>query len=107
MPAPETSQTPVLFVNYEERQCGVYQYGKNLFNAISKSQRYDFHYAGVKSLEAIDSQVNSLACEAIIYNYHPQTLTFINPHLERRYRQVNIAVMHELAQAEADTLHDK
>lgn len=107
MSAPETRKTPVLFVSYEERQCGVYQYGKNLFNAISKSQRYDFHYAGVKNFEEIDSQVNKLNCEAIIYNYHPQTLKFINPDLARRYKQVNIAVMHEMTQAEADRMPDK
>ena len=47
------------------------------------------------------------ACKAIIYNYHPQTLTFINPDMARRYQQVNIAVMHEMTQAEADTMPDK
>lgn len=105
MPASGIAKTPaVLFVNYEERQCGVYQYGKNVFNAISKSQRYDFHYVGVKTVEELDLHVNKLQCEAIIYNYHPQTLTFINPNLERRYKQVNIAIMHEMTQAEADTM---
>jgi methyltransferase family protein len=107
MSASETRKTPVLFVSYEEQQCGVFQYGKNLFNTISRSQRYDFHYAGVKNFEEIDSQVNKLNCEAIIYNYHPQTLKFINPDLKRRYKQVNIAVMHEMTQAEADRMPDK
>lgn len=107
MSALEIRKTPVLFVSYEEQQCGVYQYGKNLFNAISRSQRYDFHYAAVKNFEEIDSQVKKLNCEAIIYNYHPQTLKFINPNLKRRYKQVNIALMHDMTQAEADKMPDK
>src|SRR5258705_8625563 len=104
--ASENGKIPVLFVSYEEKQCGVYQYGKNLFEAISKSQKYQFHYAGVRDLEEIDSQVNNSNCEAIIYNYHPQTLTFINPRMPRRYKHVNIALMHEMTQAEADKMPD-
>ncbi|MGH9957102.1 MAG: class I SAM-dependent methyltransferase [Pyrinomonadaceae bacterium] len=56
------------------------------------------------NLEELDSCVAKSDCEAIIYNYHPQTLTFISPAMERRYRPVNIALMHEMTQAEADTM---
>ena len=101
-----TSKIPVLFVNYEERQCGVYQYAKNLLEALSKSEKYRFDYAGVRSIEDIDSHANNSDYAAIIYNYHPQTLTFINPQMTRRYKQVNIAVMHEMTQAEADIMPD-
>ena len=102
----EIRKIPVLFVNYEERQCGVYQYGKNLLGALSKSNKYRFDYVGVKNLEDIDSHARNSDYAAIIYNYHPQTLTFINPQMGRRYKQVNIAVMHEMTQAEADTMPD-
>jgi SAM-dependent methyltransferase len=102
----EIRKIPVLFVNYEERQCGVYQYGRNLLGALNKSEKYRFDYAGIRSLEEIDSHANNSDYEAIIYNYHPLTLTFINPQLPRRYKQVNIAVMHEMTQAEADTMPD-
>lgn len=104
---PEVERIPVLFVSYEEKQCGVYQYGKNVFNVLTESQKYQFQYAGVKNLEEIDSHVNNSNCEAIIFNYHPLTLRFINPHMPRRYRQVNIALMHEMTQAEADKMPDR
>ena len=103
----ETRKKVVLFVNYDEVQCGVFQYGKNLFNAISKSKKYQFIYAQVKNIEEIDAQVKSSKCEAIIYNYHPQTLKFINPRMRRRYPQINIALMHEMTQAEADSMPNK
>ncbi|MFY9621698.1 MAG: methyltransferase domain-containing protein [Pyrinomonadaceae bacterium] len=102
-----TQKTPVLFVSYEERQCGVYQYGKNLLGALQKSDKYRFDYAGIRNLEDIDSHANNSDYAAIIYNYHPLTLTFIKPELPRRYKQVNIAVMHEMTQAEADRMPDK
>jgi SAM-dependent methyltransferase len=97
----------ILFINYNVEQCGVHQYGKNLFEAISKSQKYFFRYAEVGSLEGLDSSVAKLRCDAIIYNYHPQTLAFINPQQPRRYKQVNIAVVHEMTQAEADAMPNK
>ncbi len=100
-------KTPVLFVNYRQEQCGVYQYGKNIFEAISKSQKYHFHWVEALSLEEIDSYVAKLDCAAIIYNYHPHTLRFIEPHMPRRYNQVNIALMHEMTQAEADRMPSK
>jgi len=34
-------------------------------------------------------------------------LTFINPQMKRRYKPVNIALMHEMTQAEADQMPDK
>lgn len=105
--ASTTRQRPtVLFINYKEERCGVYQYGKNLFEAISNSPKYAFHYVEVSSLEDLDASVAKHPCEAITYNYHPQTLAFINPEMNRRYPQVNIAVMHEMTQAEADKMQD-
>jgi len=103
----ESRKKVVLFVNYDEVQCGVFQYGRNLFNALNKSDKYQFTYAKVKNIKEIDAQVKSSRCEAIIYNYHPQTLKFINPQMRRRYPQVNIALMHEMTQAEADSMPDK
>lgn len=102
-----TNKTPVLFVNYKEQRCGVYQWGKNILEAISKSEKYLFQYVEVLNLEELDAFVAESDCEAILYNYHPQTLTFINPSMARRYRQVNIALMHEMTQAEADTMPDR
>lgn len=96
------SKTPILFVNYKEERCGVYQYGINIFEAISKSQRYVFQWAEVLSLEEMDAVIAQSNCRAIIFNYHPHTLTFINPDMPRRYKQINIGLMHEMHQVEAD-----
>lgn len=101
------NKTPVLFVNYKAEKCGVYQWGKNVLEAISKSQKYVFDYVEVLNLDELDSYVAKSNCEAILYNYHAQTLTFINPSMARRYNRVNIALMHEMTQAEADTMPDR
>ena len=106
-PSTHNHKTLVLFVSYKEERCGVYQWGKNIFEAVSKSEKYQFHYVEVLNLEELDSYVAKSECEAILYNYHPQTLTFLNPSMERRYSQVNIALMHEMTQAEADSMPDR
>lgn len=102
-----TNKIPVLFVNYKEERCGVYQWGRNILEAISKSDKYAFEYAEVRNLAELDAQVAESECDVVLYNYHPQTLTFIHPSMERRYDKVNIALMHEMTQAEADTMPDK
>ena len=32
----------VLFVTHKPKQCGVYEFGRNVFNAISASKKYNF-----------------------------------------------------------------
>jgi len=94
----------ILFVNYQVSNCGVYQYGKNLFNAISKSSKYHFDCIDISNIEELDKVVLDSNYKAILYNYHPQTLAFLNPYLSRRYDAFNIAVMHEMTQTEADSM---
>jgi SAM-dependent methyltransferase len=103
-PLQDTSLDRVLFVNYAIENCGVYQYGLNLFHALKHSRRYQYHYLPVRSMADIVEAVCGGDYSAIIYNYHPQTLSFIDPRSPRRFLPVNIAVMHEMTEGEADKM---
>ena len=94
----------VLVANYSVPNCGVYQYGKNLFSVLRGSERMKFHYADVASLPQLDDAVRGRAYAAVLVNYHPFTLSFARPDAPRRYQIPVVAVMHEMTQAEADTM---
>jgi SAM-dependent methyltransferase len=94
----------VLFANYAVANCGVHQYGQNLFDVLRESRRYDFIYAGIASLEDLDAAVAGTGSDVILVNHHPQTMPFIRVNGPRRYQVPCIAVMHELTKEEADGL---
>ncbi len=94
----------ILFANYAVPNCGVHQYGHNLFKALKESGRFEFVYAGIASLADLDKAVAESACAALFVNHHPQTLPFIRIDAPQRYPVPCIAVMHEMTQDEADTM---
>ena len=51
---PETvkqSKLNVLIISHKEQQCGVYQYGINLAQALKESEKYTFNYAECSSAD--------------------------------------------------------
>jgi SAM-dependent methyltransferase len=96
----------ILFANYAIANCGVHQYGHNLFDVLRESRRFEFVYAGITSLADLDDAVAKTACAALIVNHHPQTLSFVRIDAPRRYPVACIAVMHEMTKEEADCMSD-
>lgn len=94
----------ILFVNFAVMNCGVHQYGVNLYSVLAHSQRYEFVYVDVLSLEDLDREADKGDWAAILINFHPQTLSFIRPEMPRRFRSVCVAVMHEMMQSEVDSM---
>ncbi|MBK9464477.1 MAG: hypothetical protein IPN56_06710 [Chitinophagaceae bacterium] len=101
----------VLFVTHTPRQCGVYEFGKNVFNGISTSQKYNFIKAECDSLDELNVAIKKHNPAAIIYNYHPSVLPWLCAKISKGiYRNnlvdikaVQIGIIHEITQQVADT----
>lgn len=98
------ASSKVLFVNFAVSNCGVHHYGENLFSVLASSKRFSFEYADILNLEDLDLAVERGGFVAVLVNYHPQTLPFIQIDMPRRYAIPCIAVMHEMTQTEADNM---
>jgi SAM-dependent methyltransferase len=68
------------------------------------SDRFHFENVDIQNLEDLDLAIERGDFLAVIVNYHPQTLPYISVAMPRRYRTACIAVMHEMTQAEADSM---
>ena len=100
-----SAPTPrVLFANYSVPNCGVHQYGKNLFSVLVPSNQVRFDYVDVTRIEQLDDAVRSNDYSALLVNYHPFTLSFTKPDAARRYPIPCVAIMHEMTQSEADVM---
>ncbi|NBO36318.1 hypothetical protein EBU91_02100, partial [bacterium] len=58
----------VVFVNHNVVNCGVYQYGKRVFDISQKSKIYDFQYVEVTCVEDLLTFIQDKKPSIIFYN---------------------------------------
>ncbi|MEO6613240.1 MAG: methyltransferase domain-containing protein [Chitinophagaceae bacterium] len=105
------SKPVILFVSHKPKQCGVYEFGKSIFEAISASTEYHFIKAECESPEELMKALGVHHPAAIIYNYHPSVLPWICTRISKGIyrnnisgiRAIQIGIVHEITQEVADT----
>lgn len=101
----------ILFITHKPKQCGVYEFGKSIFQVISASKKYDFIKAECESLAELNKAVELHKPSAIIHNYHPSVLPWLCTKISKGiYRNnlagikaVQVGIIHEVTQQVADT----
>lgn len=88
----------VLFVNHATKNCGVYQFGLNSYKILKNSNKYEFKLAEVNNGgELLEILYTLPKLSAIIYNYYPSTMSWLNDKLllERRAYVKQLVIKHE------------
>jgi SAM-dependent methyltransferase len=93
--------TKVLFITNPAAQCGVHEYCKRTLETLTRSTRLDVSYREMPhdtSPEQLEALVHEVRPEAIIYNYHPLTMSWLTDdvvamlvHNFPRLRQIGFA----------------
>jgi hypothetical protein len=87
----------VLIVNRDEKACGVYQYGQNLFDILSRNEkRFHYHMVEVSSAQDVLKAAVDLKPCAIIFNYHPATQPFVDRGLIHQLGVPCFGIYHEI-----------
>ena len=100
----------ILFVTHTKQQCGVYQFGKDLFEALSKSTHYKFVKLECESLDELIKAVSKINPDAILYNFHPSVMPWLFTKIFKgvyksnisEIKIVQIGIIHEVTQSIAD-----
>ena len=100
----------IIFVSHLKKQCGVFEFGKNIFNAISTSEKYNIIWLECNSLQQLNNAVLEFMPAAIIYNYHPATMPWLCQKIGPKFYKNNvheidilqIGIIHEITQEIAD-----
>lgn len=103
--------TTVLFVTHRQKRCGVYEFGRHVFDAVSASTKYRFVKAECDSLPDLMHAVEAHKPDVIIYNYHPSVMPWACTRIARGVHRNNLAgikalqigIIHEVTQEVADT----
>ena len=94
----------ILIVNHKEKQCGIHQYGEDLFNTLKKS-KYTFYRAECSDKEDFDDALIYYLPNVIIYNYYPFTMPWLTKEITQRIKIPQLAIFHEVTQESADNCH--
>ena len=104
----------ILFVTHRKKQCGVYEFGINTYNAIKTSAKYKFIHVECESLNELKAAVSDHTPGVIIYNYHPSVMPWLCTKVSKGlYRNnissvsaIQVGIIHEVTQEVADTATD-
>src|SRR5688572_15231365 len=91
----QARENTVLLISHKTRQCGIYQYGLNITEALQRSSRYLFAYAECSSAEELGQAISQVHPSVIIYNHYPFTMPWLTSRVTRRYKVPQIGIMHE------------
>ena len=83
----------LLFLNHSDKQCGVYQYGKRLFDILKKTNDIAYVYKEINNIEEY-KRATVEDVSGIIYNYHYLTMPWLSSATIQK-RIVNIGIPHE------------
>src|SRR5450759_398827 len=98
----EARENTVLIVSHAKQQCGINQYGLNVYDALRLSTRYAIGYAECENEDHLDQAMVKFNPSIAIYNYYPATMPWLRPEVTRKYKLAQVGVMHEVTQGEAD-----
>jgi hypothetical protein len=85
----------VLFINHSDEACGVYQYGKRLFNIIQKDKDIHYIYKEITNLHDYYNTIEQTPnLSLVIYNYHISTMKWLAPDTIQK-KVINIGILHE------------
>lgn len=82
----------ILFMNSDQPQCGVYQFGKRTYEIISQSDKYKFPY--LEGTSNFRQTFDTYKPRAVLYNYHPSTMGWIKEAMQVDVPK--IALYHEV-----------
>lgn len=92
----ELLKEKVLIFNHQQKQCGVYQYGKRLSEILLKDELIEYHYEEVTSADDYRKKLQMINPKTVIHNYHGSTMSWLNDSVLDHSKK-NIILSHESA----------
>ncbi len=96
--------TVIYVSSRDEEKCGVYQFGKNIAEALRKSLRFRFVPRECADRQELVSAISELSPSAVVYNYHPATMPWLTSAVTRQIKCPQVGTVHECPQDIVDRL---
>ena len=108
------AKVKILFVTHCHKQCGVYQFGKNIYGILSSMPSYETAYGEYANNDALFRAVEDVRPDLIFYNYHVGTIGIhgnkivsLIPELKKAFpHTVHLGFIHEIGEQEVGNILD-
>jgi len=91
-----------LLVSHKGEHCGVYQYGRNLFDVLTKDQTINWSYVECAGFEELKTAVHDAKPDVILFNHHPSTMNWLTTAPMSELGATLFGVLHQVTQEIAD-----
>src|SRR5258708_7402514 len=100
----------ILVILNKKAQCGVHEFGQNIFAVLEHSEKYEFIKAECGSLKEYEEIKKRHQPSIIIFNYYPSIMPWVVGRIAPRIfrnnvyvkNEIHIGIIHEATQAAAD-----
>lgn len=92
----ESHRVQLLMLNSAKKRCGVYQYGNNIFTEISKINNLNSKIIDVANQHEYQKAVSQNKPEAVIFNYYPATMPWLNSTITKSLNSKRLGFLHEM-----------
>lgn len=91
-----------LVVSHQGEHCGVYQYGRNLFDVLAKDKAIDWSYVECASFDELKVAVGDKKPDVILFNHHPYTMAWLADAPTAELDATIFGLLHQVSQEIAD-----
>lgn len=78
----------VLFLNHTQPVCGVYQFGKRIYELGKKSDTVQYVYKELESSEEYHNYLSQEKPDVVLYNWYPITMGWLSEEMVTRNKEV-------------------
>jgi SAM-dependent methyltransferase len=98
--------TSIIFFSHSQQQCGVHQFGRQVFAALRESSKFDFIYCEASQSLDLREAVVRYNPAAVLFNFHPATMGWAAGWPAWSLQIPTVGIMHEMTAAIADQTDD-
>ncbi len=91
-----------LIVSHKGEHCGVYQYGRNLYDVLTKDQTINWSYVECAGFEELKTAVYDAKPDVILFNHHPSTMNWLTTAPTTELGATLFGLLHQVTQEIAD-----
>lgn len=92
-----------LIVSHKGEHCGVYQYGRNLYETLLRDGTIQWSYAECENFEELKAAVRDRSPDAILFNHHPLTMKWLASAPTAELGAPLFGLLHQVSQEIADS----
>jgi hypothetical protein len=87
----KSKKNKILFINHKLKKCGIYLFGKRLYNILKNSHNIEFVFKEIDNYQDYQNEILNNNYDAILYNYHPITMSWLkNTNINTNIKSIGI-----------------